>query len=201
VIELDIAVAGIAIEPKRGECFCSGINRRCVTSSAEISKTILVPSWFVRVNPFYNLPIVAEFTLSIEYREFAVPIFLQQSKPMAAPHEVFDLRGDWCQRRLVFEYVFPFSSVFALANGDTVCVLLPGRADLVPMAEETFIAMEKLRDWLTHVVTSPRGRVDGLLDRSCFQTRFRHKDALTRLWGRLRSHTKKDRQKTGPNQH
>src|SRR6185295_2701420 len=116
MIEFDIAVAGIAIQPKRGECFCSGINRRCVTSSAAIAKTILVPSRFVRVNPFHNLPSVAEFSLSVKYRKFAVAIFFQQSKPMAASHEVFDLRGDWCERRLVLENVFPFSGVFTLAN-------------------------------------------------------------------------------------
>src|SRR6185503_598456 len=126
MIELDIAVAGIAIEPKRGECFCSGIDRRCVTAGAAIPKTILVPNGFVGVNPFHELPGIAEFSLSVEHRKFAVAIFLQQSKPMAASHEIFDLGGDCSKRRLVFEYVLPFSGVFALANGDTVCVLLPG---------------------------------------------------------------------------
>ena len=163
MIEFDIAVAGVAIEPKRGKCFCSGIDRRCVTSGAAISKTLLVPTRFVRVNPFHNLPGIAEFSLSVEYRKFAIAIFLQQSKPMAASHEVFDLGGDCSERRVVFEYVLPFSGVFALASGDTVCVPLPGRADLVPMAEEAFITVQKFRDWFPHVITSPRGWVELLL--------------------------------------
>ena len=76
MIEFDVAVAGITIEAERRECLCSGINRRRVTSGAAISKTILVPTRFVRVNPFHNLPSVAEFSLSVEYRKFAVAVLL-----------------------------------------------------------------------------------------------------------------------------
>ena len=84
---------------------------------------------------------------------------------MTASKEVFDLRGNSYQRLLTLEDVIPLRSVFALSNRYAVRVLLPTRADVVAMTEQTLVAVDKVRDGLSGMTGPPRSSVDRLLRR------------------------------------
>jgi hypothetical protein len=165
VIQVDRPVAGVTIKPEGRERPGYRVHRGGVTTSTSIRETVLVPGRLLYVDPLLNLAAASEFGLCVEYCELSVTLILKETESMTASKEVFDLRRDSHQRRLTLENVLPFRRVFGLANGNAVSVLLPARADVVAMTEETLVTVDEVWDRFTGVAASPGGRVDGFLSR------------------------------------
>src|SRR6266852_8735204 len=84
---------------------------------------------------------------------------------MAAAKKVFNLGNHIRQGRLLPHHGMQLRRILALPDSDAVRVLLPGSANVIAMAKQTFVAVNIFRNWLTDMIAAPRGRVVGALSR------------------------------------
>ena len=84
---------------------------------------------------------------------------------MAAAKKVFDLSSHTRQGRLLPYNGLQLRRIFALPDSDAVRVLLPGTANVITMAKQTFVAVNIFGNRLADMIAAPRGRVVGALRR------------------------------------
>ena len=78
---------------------------------------------------------------------------------MAATKKVFNLSSYTREGRLPPHHALQLRRIFALPDSDAVRVLLPGRANVIAMAKQTFVAVNIFGNRLADVIAAPRGRV------------------------------------------
>src|SRR5713226_8331546 len=78
---------------------------------------------------------------------------------MAATKKVFNLSSYTRQGRLLPHHGLQLRRILALPDSDTVRVLLPGNANVIAMAKQTFVAVNIFGNRLTDMIAAPRGRV------------------------------------------
>ena len=84
---------------------------------------------------------------------------------MAAAKKVFNLSSHTRQGRLLPHHGLQLRRIFALPDSDAVRVLLPGSANVIAMAKQTFVAVNIFGNRLTDMIAAPRGRVVCALSR------------------------------------
>src|SRR5712691_3324205 len=84
---------------------------------------------------------------------------------MAATKKVFNLSSHTRQGWLLLDHGLQIRCIFALPDGDAVRVLLPGSANVIAMAKQTFVAMNIFGNRLNDMITATRARVVCALSR------------------------------------
>src|SRR2546430_12443593 len=84
---------------------------------------------------------------------------------MAATKKVFNLSSHTRQGRLPQHHGLQLRRIFTLPDSDAVRVLLPGSANIIAMAKQTFVAVNIFGNRLTDMIAAPRGRVVWALSR------------------------------------
>src|SRR5713226_5494229 len=84
---------------------------------------------------------------------------------MAATKKVFNLISYTRQGGLLLQDGLQLRRIFALPDSDAVRVLLPGSANVIAMAKQTFVAVNIFGNRLTDMIAAPRGRVVCALSR------------------------------------
>src|SRR6267142_4084217 len=78
---------------------------------------------------------------------------------MAATKKIFNLRSHTRQGWLLPHHGLQLRRIFALPDSDAVRVPLPGCANVIAMAKQTFVAVNIFGNRLADVIAAPRGRV------------------------------------------
>src|SRR6266849_6257655 len=78
---------------------------------------------------------------------------------MAAAKKVFKLSNHTRQGRLLPHHGLQLRRIFALPDSDAVRVLLPGSANVIAMAKQTFVAVNIFGNRFTDMIAAPRSRV------------------------------------------
>src|SRR2546428_13956267 len=84
---------------------------------------------------------------------------------MAAAKKIFNLSSHTRQGRLLLHHGWQLRRIFALPDSDAVRVLLPGNANVIAMAKQTFVSVNIFGNRLADMIAAPRGRVVGALSR------------------------------------
>src|SRR5262249_7479155 len=119
-----------------------------------------------RILPRRRLASCAQDRLRRKDRELSVAVFFEEPHAVAAAQEILNLSGHGREGGLRLQQRFQVGSVFALADGETVGVFLPGRANIVAMAKQALVALHMVGNRLAGVILSPSGRIETLLRRA-----------------------------------
>src|SRR5262249_2828983 len=136
-------MTGVAIETECSKCFGGRINSRRMTTCTAVFELLLVPRQFVYAKPLINRGTWSKQCLSIQQSKRAVAVLLEEAHTVAATEKVFNLAGHTSQGGLTSDQGLQPRRIFALSYSGAVSVFLPRSADVVAMAKQTLITMNK----------------------------------------------------------
>src|SRR5262245_23226974 len=142
VIQIDYSVAGVTMKAERGERPGRCLHRCRVAARAAVREHILLP---------YALA---------QDRELPVAFLLEKAYLMSAAQKELCVVG----RPKGLDQV---RRVLTMPDSHTVRVLLPGRSDVVAVAEEALVAMDALRQRPPYMIAAPHRRITRLRGCGC----------------------------------